>query len=139
MSSLLVTKLISSVVHPSNEDGCDGNGGVEVVVVVMLFVMMTEVRTTVDVLLLVKILVLVLVFRHLSHLLDDLTIMVSLVAVYQFERVHLSDQNIKFLDKQDRIFLLRLAENVGSGQECIIHKRRPGLWGFPQSQELFPQ
>ena len=136
MSSLLVTKLISSVVHPSNEDGCDGNGSVEVV---MLFVMMTAVRTIVDVLLLVKILVLVLVFRHLSHLLDDLTIMVSLVAVYQFERVHLSDQNIKFLDKQDRIFLLRLAENVGSGQEYIIHKRRPGLWGFPQSQELFPQ
>ena len=115
---------------------CDGNGGVEVVVVVV-FVMMIAV--SVDVLLLVRILVLVLVFRHLSHLLDDLTIMVSLVAVYQFERVHLSDQNIKFLDKQDRILLLRLAENVGSGQECIIHKRRPGLWGFPQSQELFPQ
>ena len=115
---------------------CDGNGGVEVVVVVV-FVMMIAV--SVDVLLLVRILVLVLVFRHLSHLLDDLTIMVSLVAVYQFERVHLSDQNIKFLDKQDCIFLLRLAENVGSGQEYIIHKRRPGLWGFPQSQELLPQ
>ena len=114
---------------------CDGNGSVEVVVVV--FVMIIVVR--VDVLLMVRILVLVLLFRHLSHLLDDLTIMVSLVAVYQFERVHLSDQNIKFLDKQDRIFLLRLAENVGSGQEYIIHKRRPGLWGFPQSQELFPQ
>ena len=72
---------------------CDGNGGVEVVVVVV-FVMMIAV--SVDVLLLVRILVLVLVFRHLSHLLDDLTIMVSLVAVYQFERVHLSDQNIKY-------------------------------------------
>ena len=117
----------------------DGNGGVDVVVVavVVVFVMMIVVR--VDVLLLMRILVLVLVFRHLIHLLDDLTIMVSLVAVYQFERVHLSDQNIKFLDKQDRIFSLRLVENIGSGQECIIHKRRPGLWGFPQSQELFPQ
>ena len=89
-------------------------------VVVVVFVMMIAV--SVDVLLLVRILVLVLLFRHLSHLLDNLTIMVSLIAVYQFERVHLSDQNITFLDKQDRIFLLRLAENVGTGQECIIHK-----------------
>ena len=71
---------------------CDGNGSVEVVVVV--FVMIIVVR--VDVLLMVRILVLVLLFRHLSHLLDDLTIMVSLVAVYQFERVHLSDKNIKY-------------------------------------------
>ena len=67
---------------------------VVVVVVVVVFVMMIAV--SVDVLLLVRILVLVLVFRHLSHLLDDLTIMVSLVAVYQFERVHLSDQNIRY-------------------------------------------
>ena len=83
---------------------CDGNGSVEVVVVV--FVMIIVVR--VDVLLMVRILVLVLLFRHLSHLLDDLTIMVSLVAVYKFERVHLSDQNIKFLDKQDCIFFSAL-------------------------------
>ena len=91
---------------------CDGNGGVEVVVVVV-FVMMIAVRTIVDVLLLVRILVLVLVFRHLSHLLDDLTIMVSLVAVYQFERVHLSDQNIKYFGQTGSQFCL--AENVGSG------------------------